>query len=78
MSKSLRRMNMPAKREKKEKPLICRCVCPYCDVEMLVEEHPFCRICKVSFGRCSSCGAVITIAEAVECPSCGKPLSKGG
>lgn len=67
-------MNMPAKPKKDDKPLICRCVCPYCDVEIIVEDSPFCNVCKVSFGRCSSCGAVIMEEKAVKCPSCGKSL----
>lgn len=71
---------MPAKRNKKEEvkrgqaPLICRCVCPYCDVELIVAESPFCDVCKKSFGRCSKCGAVILDAKAVKCASCGSPL----
>ena len=70
---------MPAKRKgKAEKhehaPLICRCVCPYCDAELLVAESPFCDVCKKSFGRCPSCGAIIMEAKTVICKSCGKPL----
>ncbi len=67
---------MPAKRKQKHEhqPLICRCVCPYCDVELVVAESPFCEVCKKSFGRCPSCGAIILEAKAVKCTSCGKPL----
>ena len=66
---------MPVKRKKDEKPLICRCVCPYCEVELVLVESPFCQVCKVSFGRCKDCGAVILDQEATICKNCGKPLS---
>lgn len=65
---------MPAKPKKDNKPLICRCTCPYCDVEMVVAESPFCEVCKVTFGRCSHCGAIIVEEMAVTCRSCGKSL----
>ena len=69
---------MPAKRKDKSEhehqPLICRCVCPYCDVELVVADSPFCEVCKKSFGRCPSCGAIILEAKIVTCKSCGKPL----
>ncbi len=65
---------MPAKRKKEKQPLICRCVCPYCDMELVLQESPFCQVCKVSFVRCPSCGAVILEESAVVCVSCGKPL----
>jgi len=65
---------MPAKPRKHEKPLICRCVCPYCDVEIIVADSPFCQVCKVTFGRCSSCGAIILEKNADKCTSCGKLL----
>ena len=66
---------MPAKRKKEDKPVICSCVCPYCEVELAVAEAPFCEICKVKFRRCPSCGAVIAEEVAVKCSSCGKPLA---
>lgn len=65
---------MPAKRNKDEKPLICRCVCPYCDVELTIAESPFCEVCKLSFGRCPSCSAIILEKNAVKCKSCGQTL----
>jgi prepilin signal peptidase PulO-like enzyme (type II secretory pathway) len=67
-------MNMPAKHEKEKKPVICRCSCPYCDVELVVADNPFCEVCKVSFGRCTNCGALIMEELVVVCQSCGKPL----
>jgi hypothetical protein len=66
---------MPAKHKKTDKqPLICRCVCPYCEAELVVAENPFCEVCKISFGRCSSCGALIMEKETIICKSCGKPV----
>jgi hypothetical protein len=43
-------------------------------VELVVAENPFCEVCKVSFGRCASCGALIMEETVVVCRSCGKPL----
>lgn len=65
---------MPAKPNKDTKPLICRCVCPYCDAELIVAESPFCNVCKISFGRCTHCGAVIMEKDATKCSNCGKLL----
>jgi hypothetical protein len=65
---------MPAKRKKDEKPLICRCVCPYCEIELVVAESPFCEVCKTTFGRCSNCGAIIVEERITICKSCGKPV----
>jgi hypothetical protein len=66
---------MPAKHKKTDKqPLICRCVCPYCEAELVIAENPFCTVCKISFGRCPSCGALIMEKETVTCKSCGKPI----
>jgi hypothetical protein len=65
---------MPAKRKSEKKPLICRCTCPYCDTELIVQESPFCDVCKVSFGRCPNCGALIMQEKTKVCVSCGKPL----
>ncbi|MFA5399451.1 MAG: hypothetical protein WC359_03340 [Dehalococcoidia bacterium] len=67
---------MPAKPEKDKKPLICRCTCPYCDVELVVADNPYCEVCKVSFGRCENCGALIMEQTLVVCHQCGKPLKK--
>ncbi len=66
---------MPAKPEEDNKPLICRCFCPYCEVEIAVENAAFCQVCKANFTRCSHCGAVILEKTAVKCHSCGQPLS---
>ena len=65
---------MPAKPKKQKQPLICRCTCPYCDVELIIADSPFCTVCKASFGRCPDCGAIILEKDAVKCKSCGKPL----
>ena len=67
---------MPAKRKtEKKKPVICRCTCPYCDTELIVQDSPFCDVCKVSFGRCPNCGALIMEEKTIVCKSCGKPVS---
>jgi hypothetical protein len=66
---------MPAEPKKDKKPAICTCTCPYCDVEVVVEDAPFCQICKVSFGRCPKCGALIMEKTAIQCHSCGTTLS---
>jgi hypothetical protein len=66
---------MPAKHSKEGKPLICSCVCPYCEVELAVAESPFCDVCKITFKRCPSCGAVVPEGKSVKCKTCGKPLA---
>lgn len=65
---------MPAKPNKEDKPLICRCTCPFCEAEIAVAAPPFCTVCKVSFGRCPDCGAIIVEKDAFQCQSCGKQL----
>ncbi len=66
---------MPAKPNSDKKPLICRCSCPYCEAEIVLAESPFCDVCKKSFGRCPSCGAVILEEKIKVCKSCGSKLS---
>lgn len=65
---------MPAKPNKEEKPVICRCICPFCEAEIAISNLPFCSVCKVSFGRCPACGAIVLEQNAVQCQSCGKQL----
>lgn len=66
---------MPAKHKRDEKPLICHCVCPYCEIELVVAEAPFCQVCKVTFERCPRCGAPVVKKKDVKCPGCGQQLT---
>ena len=69
---------MPAKPKRenpgKEVQRKC-CVCPYCDVEIIEEPAPFCKICSVEFLRCPECGMLIVERTAVVCSRCGSKIS---
>lgn len=67
---------MPAKRKKDEKSLVYRYSCPCCNEEMVIAENPYCKVCKVSYGRCANCGALIMEETLVVCHQCGKPLKE--
>ena len=68
---------MPAKRKEDDKPLKTQCACPYCDVELIMAESPFCTACKITFLQCSECGITILDKTAVKCSKCGAPLKRG-
>ncbi len=52
-----------------------RCVCPYCEEEMVISSSPLCQACGVVFLRCLECGITVLDREAKNCPKCGAPLS---
>ena len=71
---------MPAKhkQDEPEKGLQRKCcVCPYCEVEIIEEPAPFCRICSVEFIRCSQCGMLVMDKTAVVCSRCGGGIKRG-
>jgi hypothetical protein len=68
---------MSAKRKKDDKLLQTGCACPYCDVELMMAELPFCQACKVTFLQCPECGLTILDRTAVNCTKCGAPLKRG-
>ncbi len=51
-----------------------RCLCPYCEEELVVAHMPFCRACGVVFSCCVRCGVTVLEKSAVTCPKCGGQL----
>ena len=54
-----------------------RCLCPYCEEELLVLSAPFCQACGVIFRYCLKCQVTVLDKKATRCPECGGPLSSG-
>ncbi len=67
---------MPAKPKKDKKSMIYRYQCPCCNEEIVTAENPYCQVCKVSYGRCATCGALIMEETLVVCHRCGQKLKK--
>ena len=44
--------------------------CPYCDVEILEADLPFCRACQVKIVYCPSCRKPVA-RDKKTCPACG-------
>jgi len=63
-----------AKENKKQE----RCLCPYCEVELVVASCPFCEACGSVFSYCVSCQTTVLDKKVTKCPKCGEPLKKGG
>ena len=61
------------KKEKKAKEQ--RCICPYCEEELIVASSPLCQACRVVFLHCLKCQITVLDREATNCPKCGEPLS---
>jgi len=55
-----------------------RCLCPYCEVELVVASCPFCEACGSIFSYCVSCQTTVLDKKAAKCPKCGEPLKRGG
>lgn len=55
----------------KKKPAQAKkCVCPYCDVEIIQMKLPYCKDCGVVLRYCASCH--VAVGPGVEvCPECG-------
>ncbi len=50
-----------------------RCVCPYCDVELIEALSPFCQSCKVTIVYCPECQKPLPREDRL-CPSCGAEI----
>jgi len=61
------------KKEKKAKEE--RCLCPYCEEELIVASLPFCQPCGVLFHYCTKCQITVLDREATKCPKCSQPLT---
>ena len=66
MKKNMKAKKKPAKEQ--------RCVCPYCDEEIILSDAPWCQACKIVFQRCDICGITILEKDLTTCPECGAPL----
>ena len=44
--------------------------CPYCDVELVAQNLPFCQTCQVIITYCAECGKPIP-KNRKTCPACG-------
>ena len=61
------------KKEKKVKEE--RCICPYCEEELIMANLPYCRPCRIVFRQCIRCQITVLDKEATNCPKCGEPLA---
>jgi hypothetical protein len=52
-----------------------KCLCPYCEQEILVASMPFCQACSIVFCQCLECKVTILDRDATVCPKCGAKLS---
>ena len=55
-----------------------RCLCPYCEEEIIIANFPYCKPCGIVFPRCLKCQITVLDRQATNCPKCGEPLKKGG
>jgi hypothetical protein len=53
-----------------------RCLCPYCEEELVIAGCPFCHACGAVISYCVSCGVIVSDVDAAVCPECGAPLKK--
>jgi hypothetical protein len=54
-----------------------RCLCPYCEEELVIASCPFCEACGSVLSYCVSCQITVLDDKATKCPECGAPLKKG-
>ena len=52
-----------------------RNMCPYCDIEIMAANFPFCQSCGVVFLQCVKCQVTVLDKEAKVCPKCGEELT---
>jgi hypothetical protein len=63
------------KKEKKAKKEE-KCLCPYCEEELVIASCPFCEACGAVLSYCVSCQIMVPDKEATKCPECGAPLRR--
>jgi len=54
-----------------------KCLCPYCEEELVMANCPFCHACGAAINYCIRCGIMVPDINATTCPGCGAPLKKG-
>lgn len=62
---------MKKREEPKEKQR--KCVCPYCEGEVVISALPYCQPCGVTLRYCVNCQIAVE-REAEVCPQCGGKL----
>lgn len=50
-----------------------KCLCPFCEEEIVVQDYPFCKRCQVSLLYCASCEIAVP-RNSERCPQCGGEL----
>ena len=50
-----------------------RCLCPYCDQEILEADLPYCQACQVTIFYCPECREPLPRDIRV-CPNCGAEI----
>ena len=50
-----------------------KCLCPYCEQELVMSALPFCQPCSVTLRYCVVC-QIAVVKEATACPQCGGKL----
>jgi len=68
-AKSANRTVQPKKQHK--------CLCPYCEEELVISSCPFCEACGSIISYCVTCNIMVPDVSATVCPECGAPLKKG-
>jgi len=63
------------KESKESKAVEKKCVCPYCDEEIILARLPYCQPCGVTLRYCRSCQIAVP-REAKVCPQCGGKLEE--
>ena len=61
------------KRSEQPKSDEMRCICPYCEEEILTAGFPYCQRCGVTLRYCARC-QIAVVREATVCPHCGGEL----
>ena len=61
------------KESKESKAVEKKCVCPYCDEEIIQAKLPYCQPCQVTLRYCRNCQIAVP-REAETCPQCGGKL----
>jgi predicted amidophosphoribosyltransferase len=50
-----------------------RCFCPYCDVEIISADFPFCQVCRITIFYCPECRRPLPRENRI-CPHCGAEI----
>lgn len=59
---------------KKKAEAAKKCLCPFCEEELMGEGSPFCMVCRAIMKYCTTCKIVVEKGSTI-CPRCGGALS---